>query len=94
MIVLIGGEKGGTGKSTISTNLSVMRVLEKRDVLLYDLDPQRTSTFWASRRDENSVEPRIASSQKILDDRVLNPGIVIRNELKELKNKYGQCYKL
>lgn len=88
MIVLIGGEKGGTGKSTISTNLSVMRVLEKRDILLFDLDPQRTATYWASRRDENSIEPRVASSQKILDDRILNPGIVIRNEIKELKHKY------
>ena len=88
MIVLVGGEKGGTGKSTISTNLSVMRALANRDVLLYDIDPQRTSTFWASRRDENAVKPRISSTQKILDNRVLNPGIVIRNELKGLVSKY------
>ncbi len=88
MIILVGGEKGGTGKSTISTNLSVMRVKENKDVLLYDIDPQRTSTFWASRRDENSTKPRVASSQKVLDDRVLNPGIVIRNEIKDLSDKY------
>lgn len=88
MIILIGGEKGGTGKSTISTNISAMRTIKKKDVLLYDIDPQRTATFWASRRDENSVQPRVASSQKVLDNRVLNPGIVIRNELKALKYKY------
>ena len=88
MIVLIGGEKGGTGKSTISTNIATMRALQGSDVLLYDIDPQRTSTFWASRRDENSILPRIASSQKVLDNRVLNPGMVIRNELKSLKDKY------
>ena len=88
MIVLVGGEKGGTGKSTISTNISAMRTLTKKDVLLYDIDPQRTSTFWASRRDENSILPRVASSQKVLDNRVLNPGIVIRNEITALKNKY------
>lgn len=88
MIILVGGEKGGTGKSTISTNLSVMRAAEGRDILLYDIDPQRTATFWASRRDENAIKPRIASSQKVLDNRVLNPGIVIRNEIKSLKDKY------
>lgn len=88
MIVLIGGEKGGTGKSTISTNLAAIRTINGGDVLLYDIDPQRTSTFWASRRDENGIHPRIASSQKVLDARVLNPGMVIRNELKSLKDKY------
>ena len=88
MIILVGGEKGGTGKSTISTNLAAIRTIDGGDVLLYDIDPQRTSTFWASRRDENGIHPRIASSQKVLDGRVLNPGMIIRNELKSLKDKY------
>lgn len=88
MIILIGGEKGGTGKSTIATNIATMRTLNKRDTLLYDIDPQKTSTFWASRRDENSVKPRISSCQKILDSRILNPGIIIRNELKAIAPKY------
>jgi chromosome partitioning protein len=89
MIILVGGEKGGTGKSTISTNLAAIRTIDGGDVLLYDIDPQRTSTFWASRRDENGIHPRIASSQKVLDSRVLNPGMIIRNELKSLKDKYS-----
>ena len=41
MIILIGGEKGGTGKTTIATNLSAMRALAGRDVLLVDTDPSR-----------------------------------------------------
>jgi chromosome partitioning protein len=88
MLVLVGGQKGGTGKSTIATNLAVMRALAGRDVFLYDIDPQRTSTLWASRRDENMITPRIPSSQKILDKRVLNAGMVIRNEIKDLSPKY------
>jgi len=28
MIVLVGSEKGGTGKTTIATNLAAMRALE------------------------------------------------------------------
>lgn len=88
MIILVGGEKGGTGKSTIATNLATMRTMKGIDTLLFDIDPQKTSTFWASRRDENNISPRIASCQKILDSRILNAGVVIRNELKALMSKY------
>ena len=88
MVILIGGEKGGTGKSTIATNIATMRTIKGIDTLLFDIDPQKTSTFWASRRDENDIHPRIASCQKILDSRILNAGIVIRNELKALMSKY------
>lgn len=88
MLLLIGGQKGGTGKSTIATNLAAMRSIRGRDVFLYDIDPQRTSTLWASRRDENNIKPRIPSSQKILDKRVLNAGTVIRNEIKALIPRY------
>jgi chromosome partitioning protein len=88
MIILVGGEKGGTGKSTIATNLATMRTTKGIDTLLFDIDPQKTSTFWASRRDENNISPRITSCQKILDSRILNAGVVIRNELKALMSKY------
>ena len=40
MILLIGGEKGGTGKSTIATNLAVQLALDGKDVMLLDADPQ------------------------------------------------------
>lgn len=88
MIVVIGGQKGGTGKTTIAVNLAAMRAAEGRDILLFDMDEQLTSTLWASTRDNNKVTPRIPSIQKILDERTLSPGAVIRNELKALKPKY------
>ena len=40
MIVLVGGTKGGSGKSTIATNLVVMNSLIGRDTLLIDGDEQ------------------------------------------------------
>lgn len=46
MIVLIGGEKGGTGKSTIATNLATIHALAGKDVLLLDTDSQASATFW------------------------------------------------
>ena len=36
MVILIGGEKGGTGKTTIATNLAALRALAAHDILLVD----------------------------------------------------------
>lgn len=65
-IVLIGGEKGGSGKSTTATNLAVYLKLEGYDVMLLDADKQATSTKWVSRRNE-SLYPEIHSTQKLGD---------------------------
>ena len=67
-----------------------MLLKQNRDVHLYDIDKQRTATLWASRRDEaqDNELPRISSSQKILDKRVINVGAVIRNELIAMQPKY------
>ena len=53
MIVLIGGEKGGTGKSTIATNLAVALVYQKKEALIVDCDPQGTASKWVSRRNKS-----------------------------------------
>lgn len=50
MIVLFGGEKGGTGKSTLATNLAVWLTKQGRDVILMDTDLQRTASHWVDRR--------------------------------------------
>lgn len=49
MIVTVGGIKGGVGKSLISTNLTVIRSL-KGKVLLVDGDEQGTSGDWVDHR--------------------------------------------
>ena len=64
MIILIGGEKGGTGKTTLATNLAAMRALAGRDVLLIDTDPQGSANYWAQNRDEEKILPRVACIQK------------------------------
>lgn len=80
MIILIGGEKGGTGKTTLATNLAAMRALTGRDVLLIDTDPQGSANYWAQSRDEENITPRVACVQKF--------GKGLAAEVKDLATRY------
>lgn len=55
MITVVGGTKGGTGKSTVATNLAVMLAGQGRDVLLVDADRQESATLFTNMR--NQVRP-------------------------------------
>lgn len=46
MIIVFGGIKGGTGKSTLAVNMAVWLGQRKKHVLLYDGDPQQTTTHF------------------------------------------------
>lgn len=50
MIVVIGGIKGGSGKTTIATNLTVIRSIEGKKVLLVDADEQKSASSWVEQR--------------------------------------------
>ena len=50
MILLIGSQKGGCGKSTLSVNIAALLAQQKKDVLIVDADRQSSSSFWASER--------------------------------------------
>jgi chromosome partitioning protein len=52
MILLIGGEKGGTGKTTLATNQAALRASLGRDVLLVDTDSQGSASYWTAIRAE------------------------------------------
>lgn len=58
MIILIGSEKGGVGKSTLATNLAVLLKSKGKDVVIVDTDRQSTSANWAQYREEIE-QPRI-----------------------------------
>ena len=63
MIILVGGEKGGSGKSCLAQNLAVYLQAKKRDILLLDADPQGTTTDWIKERDDNNKVESIPSVQ-------------------------------
>lgn len=56
MIIMIGGIKGGTGKTTIATNLAVIRSTSGKRVLLVDADEQKSTAIWANQRDVLGIE--------------------------------------
>ena len=60
MMILVGGEKGGSGKSCLAQNLAVHFVKEKKAiVLMVDCDPQRTTSDWIQARNSDPTLPAI-----------------------------------
>jgi len=45
-VIVVGGIKGGTGKTTIATNITVGLIKQKKKVLLVDSDPQGSAMAW------------------------------------------------
>jgi chromosome partitioning protein len=52
VIIAVGGTKGGTGKSTVATNLAVSLANAGLDVLLVDADEQATATDFTNMRNQ------------------------------------------
>lgn len=63
MIILIGSEKGGTGKTTIATNLAGIRSSKGKNVLLLDTDIQKSATFWTRVRENANIYPVVHCAQ-------------------------------
>jgi len=64
MIILIGGRKGGSGKSTITVNLAALLAKKGKDVMIVDADVQVTSSEWEAERRELQDKPEINCVQK------------------------------
>lgn len=65
MIILVGCNKGGSGKTTTATNISVGLAMRGADVCLVDADKQASSERWAKERDSSEIEPSITLVQKL-----------------------------
>ena len=81
MILVIGGIKGGSGKTTISTHLSILRAQQGKDVLLVDADDQETSFDFSSLRNSQQEKLPLYTCIKL-------SGKSIRSEILKLKSKY------
>lgn len=64
MITLIGGNKGGSGKTTTAVNVAVGLALRGLDVCLVNADLQRTAAKWHAEREEAGTTPAITLVEK------------------------------
>jgi len=80
MIILVGGEKGGTGKSTTAFNMVAYLGMKNKDVLLVDADPQLSSSKAIARRNKNYINLFKIQGVQLSGD--------IYDGLSQLKSKY------
>lgn len=80
MIYTVGGIKGGSGKTTVATNLAIW-LAQKSDVLLVDADEQETATDFTAWREETLKGEVGYTSIKLTGENV-------RREILKLKNKF------
>jgi chromosome partitioning protein len=64
VIVIVGCNKGGAGKTTTATNLSVGLAFRGKDICLVDADPQRSAARWHQDREESGHSPTITLIEK------------------------------
>ena len=81
MIIVTGGIKGGSGKTTIATHLAVMRAQQGADILLIDADDQETSFDFSSLRSSSEVKLPEYTCIKL-------SGKSVRTEILKMKDKY------
>ena len=81
MILLLGGIKGGSGKTTVAVNLSVMLSLDGADVLLVDADEQETASDFTVLRNETRDPDAGYTAIKLT-------GAAVRTEVQRLAPKY------
>ena len=79
MIISVLGEKGGTGKTTLATNLAAIRATGS-DLILLDADRQGSSSFWVQEREAAEDVPRIACVQKF--------GRGLASQIRDLARRY------
>ncbi|MEJ1371257.1 MAG: AAA family ATPase [Candidatus Sedimenticola sp. (ex Thyasira tokunagai)] len=80
MIMLIGSQKGGCGKSTIAVNICAYLVRQEKDIVLVDADRQGTASNWASDRANNSLPLPLVNCVQRYDN--------IRETLLDLDKRY------
>jgi chromosome partitioning protein len=65
VIVLVGSQKGGPGKSTVAMNLACEYARQGKDVVIVDADSQRSIARWHADREEQGRTPAIACVEKL-----------------------------
>lgn len=81
MILVCGGIKGGVGKTTLATNMTILRAAAGKDVLLVDADDQGTASDFTAVRNETLQGNAGYSSIKL-------HGAAVRAEVLRMASKF------
>ena len=81
MKIVVGGIKGGSGKTTVATNFAVLSARDQ-DVLLIDADDQETATDFTVLRNERRPDGAGYTCIKLT-------GAAVRTETQRLAQKYA-----
>lgn len=80
-VILVGGTKGGSGKTTLATNIAQALAARGQDVCLLDADPQSSAARWAERRaEQHPTRPVVHCVQRNGD---------VRTTAADLAGRYG-----
>ena len=80
MIIVIGGIKGGSGKTTLATHLAILASAKGGDVLMIDADEQATASDFTVQRNELQGQSGYTCIQLF--------GPAVRHETQQLASKY------
>jgi chromosome partitioning protein len=78
-IIAVVNQKGGTGKTTVATNLATLFAHTRAEVLLVDADPQQSALEW--QHDRSSHLPQVLV--------IGLPAPNLHREIPRLQTKYG-----
>lgn len=82
MITVFGGIKGGSGKTTLSTNVCVIQALAGKKVLLVDADEQKSASDWAEHRENLEIDTSWTT--------ISLSGASVRSQVLKMKDQYDE----
>ncbi len=80
MIIVVGNQKGGCGKTMIATNLAATLAGQGRDVILFDADRQESASKWVAERVEYQSDSPVVNIGMGYDN--------ISSTLRDLNKRY------
>ena len=80
MVYLIGGLKGGVGKTTTAINLAIYLSGQGRDVLFVDADAQASASEFMGWRSEHTLDEHLTFVEL--------HGSRVRDEVRKLRSKF------
>ncbi|OES24467.1 ParA family protein [Alteromonas macleodii] len=95
MIIVLGGKKGGTGKSNIAFNLAGAYVAKGKNAVIIDADENATCVNKAGRRNEIHLNAEEQGNEELLKAtrtipvQSVSSGNDMRMDLREAKKHYG-----